>query len=144
MVTIAVIDGQGGGIGSHIVRRLREELPPEVDIVALGTNAVATQAMMKARANKGASGANAIKVTAPKVDAIVGALAIIAPHQMMGEVTPEIAEALLLSPARKFLLPLRIDGITLAGHTSVPFPHLIDKLVGELKRCFFDSGVENV
>jgi 4-hydroxy-L-threonine phosphate dehydrogenase PdxA len=140
MTTIAVIDGQGGGIGSHIVRRLREELPSETDIVALGTNAVATQAMMKAKANRGASGENAIMVTATKVDALVGALTIVIPHSMMGEVSPAVAAAIAEAEAPKFLLPLRAEGITLAGYESIPFPHLIDSLVEKLKARFFAAG----
>lgn len=140
MLTIAVVDGQGGGIGSHIMRRLREALPVDVELVALGTNAVATQAMMKAKANRGASGQEAIRVTAARVDVIVGAMAVCIPHAMMGEVTPEIASALSLSPAPKFLLPLRAENITLTGHTSTPFPHLIDNLVDELKDRYFPSA----
>ena len=60
MKTICVIDGQGGGIGSAVIKKLKERLGETVRIVALGTNAVATAQMLKAGANCGASGENAI------------------------------------------------------------------------------------
>ena len=68
--SIAVIDGQGGGIGSVIIKRIREALGEEVEVIGLGTNAMATGAMLKAGANKGASGENAIIHTVATVDMI--------------------------------------------------------------------------
>jgi len=62
-LVIAVVDGMGGGIGAQIVAQLRQELPLEIEILALGTNAVVTQKMMQARASRGASGENAIRVS---------------------------------------------------------------------------------
>jgi hypothetical protein len=84
---ICVIDGQGGGIGSAIIRKLKEAFKESVDIIALGTNAVATAQMLKARANRGASGENAIVRTAAQADVIVGPIGIVLAHAMMGEVT---------------------------------------------------------
>ena len=57
---IGIVDGQGGGIGSAVIRRLKEEFGEKIEIWALGTNAIATAAMMKSRANRGATGENAI------------------------------------------------------------------------------------
>ena len=68
---IAVIDGMGGGIGAQVVSALREELPSYVEVYALGTNSIATSAMMKAHANKGATGENAIIVSSKKANIIV-------------------------------------------------------------------------
>ena len=73
---IAVIDGQGGGIGRAVVDRLRDTLGEDVYIIALGTNALATAAMLKAGANEGATGENAIVVNVEKVDILVGSVAI--------------------------------------------------------------------
>ncbi|RLA81542.1 MAG: hypothetical protein DRG36_01555, partial [Deltaproteobacteria bacterium] len=67
---ICVIDGQGGGIGSAVVKRIKEAFEERGEIIALGTNAIATSAMMKAKANRGASGESAIVWMAPKVDVI--------------------------------------------------------------------------
>lgn len=72
MLKIAVIDGQGGGIGSYIIKSLREAFGDKIEILALGTNAAATANMMKCKANKGASGENAIIWNVKKVDLILG------------------------------------------------------------------------
>lgn len=131
---IAVIDGQGGGIGKAIVERLRKELPEDVDIIALGTNALATACMLKAGANEGATGENAIAVNAGKVDVIMGTVGIIAANSMLGELTPLMARAIAESPAKKLLLPLNRCNIEIVGtDKSEPLPHLTDKAVQSLK-----------
>jgi len=130
---IAVIDGQGGGIGKAIVERLRAEFGDGVEIVALGTNALAASLMLKAGANEGASGENAIMINAPKVDFIIGSVAIIAAHTMLGEVTPRMAEAVSLSPARKLLVPLNRCGLYVVGTRQEPLIHYIDEAVALIK-----------
>lgn len=111
-----------------MVERLRKALPEETEIIALGTNAVATAAMMKAGANKGASGENAIRQTAPRLDVVAGALAILQPHAMLGEITPAMVEALVQSRARKIVMPLRSGDIELVGLKDEPIPHLIEEI----------------
>ncbi|HEC96661.1 MAG TPA: DUF3842 family protein [Nitrospirae bacterium] len=130
---IAVVDGQGGGIGSTIVKRLREKFGADVEILALGTNSAATSAMMKARANKGATGENAIIRNTGRVDVIVGPLSIVLANGMLGELTPGIAEAIASSMARKILLPVNQEGVEIAGIQREPLPHLIEKVVEYLK-----------
>lgn len=125
---VGVVDGQGGGIGAHVVERLRKSLPEETEIVALGTNAIATANMMKAGANRGASGENAIRQTSPRLDIITGGLAILQPHSMLGEVTPGMVEAIVQSRARKIVMPLKSAGIDVVGLTGEPIPHLIEEL----------------
>ncbi len=129
MKQICVIDGQGGGIGSNIIKKLRECFGESVEIVALGTNAVATAQMLKAKANRGASGKNAIIQTVKNADAIIGSISIIIANAMMGEVTPEIATAVASSRAKKVLIPLSQENIEIVGLAKVPFPHLIDELI---------------
>ena len=73
---IAVIDGQGGGIGKHITEKLRKELGADIEIVALGTNSVATSMMLRAGANEGATGESAIVYTVDEVDVITGTLSL--------------------------------------------------------------------
>ena len=91
---IAVIDGMGGGIGAQVVSALREELPSYVEVYALGTNSIATSAMMKAHANKGATGENAIIVSSKKANIIVSPISIVMPNSMMGEVTSSIKDTI--------------------------------------------------
>ena len=131
--SIAVIDGQGGGIGSIIIKRLREVFSEGLDIIGLGTNAMATGAMLKAGANKGASGENAIVQTVKNMDMIVGTLSIVIAHSMMGEVTPRMAEAIASSPALKCLLPLKIQELEIVGASKEPLPHLVDQLVKRIQ-----------
>ena len=69
---ICVIDGQGGGIGATLIKHIQSRYPGEMEILALGTNAIATAQMMKAGANRGASGENAIVRTVSRSDLIVG------------------------------------------------------------------------
>ncbi|GBE02210.1 hypothetical protein BMS3Bbin06_02004 [bacterium BMS3Bbin06] len=131
---VAVVDGQGGGIGSLIVKRLREEFGDEIEILALGTNSSATSAMMKARANRGATGENAIIFNSDRVDFILGPLSILVANGMLGELTPLMAETLSSSRARKVLLPLNQEGIDVIGIEKEPLPHLVEKAIDLLRR----------
>jgi hypothetical protein len=126
---ICVIDGQGGGIGSVIIKKLKEAFQESVEIIALGTNAIATAQMLKARANRGASGENAIVRTVGQADIIVGPMGIVLAHSMMGEVTPAMAEAVAASQARKFLIPISQENVEIVGLTPTPLPPLIETLI---------------
>lgn len=128
---ICVIDGQGGGIGSVVVKRIREAFREKVEVVALGTNGIATAQMMKAGANMGASGENAIVQTVASAHVIVGPLGIVLAHAMMGEVTPKMAEAIAASPAKKLLLPLTRENVEVVGVVREPLPHLVEKIISE-------------
>lgn len=139
MTHIGVVDGQGGGIGSAVIRKIKEIYEERVDITALGTNAIATAQMLKVRANRGASGENAIVRTVPKMDVIIGPIAIVMAHAMMGEVTPRMAEAVALCPARKLLIPLSQENIEVVGVLSAPLPHLIETLITDHLSRYLNS-----
>lgn len=139
---ICVIDGQGGGIGSTIIRKLKEKFEENIEVLALGTNAIATAQMLKNRANRGASGLNAIVQTVRTADLILGPVGIIMPHAMMGEVTREIAEAIALSPAKKLLLPLSQDNINIVGIAHIPLPLLVDELIETYYRYFLEIEIK--
>ncbi len=128
---IGVVDGQGGGIGAAIIKKIKAVFGESVEIVALGTNAIATAQMLKAKANRGASGENAILQTAGKMDLIVGPLSIVLANAMMGEVTPRIAAAVAECRAPKLLVPLTQENIVVVGLSPAPLPHLVDMLVEE-------------
>ena len=139
MKRIGVIDGQGGGIGSTVIKKLKELLGETVEIIALGTNAIATAQMLKAKANRGASGENAIVQTVGKVDVIIGTIAIIMAHSMMGEVTPKIAEAVASSLAKKLLIPLSQENVEIVGISYIPLPRLIENLIEEKLKDFYQG-----
>ncbi len=128
---VCVIDGQGGGIGSVIIRRIKEVYGEEVEVWALGTNAVATSQMMKARANRGATGENAIVTSVRKAEVVIGPIGIVLADAMMGEVTPAMAAAVASCPARKFLLPLTQENVEVVGVAREPLPHQVDHIVLE-------------
>jgi Domain of unknown function (DUF3842) len=130
---VMVMDGQGGGFGAVVIKALRTAVTEGVEILALGTNSAATARMMKAGANRGATGENAIVQTSPKADVIMGPLAILMAHAMMGEVTPRMAEAVSMSNAKKILIPLNQEKVTLVGITADPLPHLVEEAVRVVK-----------
>lgn len=133
---VAVIDGMGGGIGAQIVSSLREELPSYIDVYALGTNSIATSAMMKSHANKGATGENAIIVSVKKVNVIIGPISVVIPNSMMGEVTTKISEAISDSEALKILLPIMPENIELVGLENKPLTLLIKDSIKVIKKEF--------
>jgi len=140
MKRIAVIDGQGGGIGSTIIKKLKLLFAEDLEIIALGTNAIATAQMLKAGANRGASGQNAIVQSTQSVDLIMGPISIIMAHAMLGEVTPQIAEAVAKSPAQKLFIPLSQENIRIAGIAAMPLPELVDELIDKHLRDYLKKN----
>ena len=139
MKRLCVIDGQGGGIGATLIKYLKEAYGESVELIGLGTNAVASAQMLKAGANRGASGENAIVQTVRKADLILGPIAITWAHAMLGEVTPKMAAAITSSPAPKILLPLTQESVVLVGFVSEPLPHMVQRIVDEkIKEVFGD------
>jgi len=130
---ICIIDGQGGGIGATFVKYLKEVFGETVELVALGTNGIATARMLKAGANKGASGESAVCYTAPRADLIVGPISVTWANAMLGEVTAKMAEAIMSSSARKILLPLSQEMVEIVGTLEEPLPHLMQQAVEKIK-----------
>lgn len=131
MKRICVIDGQGGGIGATLIKYLKEAYGESIELIGLGTNAIATAQMLKAGANRGASGENAIAQTVVTADLVVGPISISWANAMLGEVTPKMAEAVMSCPVPKILLPLTQEPVVLVGLESEPLPHLVQRVVNE-------------
>lgn len=128
-----VMDGQGGGIGTTIIKGLRESMGTNLEILALGSNSTATSSMMRAGANRGATGENAIVQTSQRVDVIIGPLAILMANSMMGEITPKMSAAVSSSQAKKVLIPLTQEQVKIVGVSSDPLPHLVSQVVDFIK-----------
>jgi hypothetical protein len=126
---ICVIDGQGGGIGATLIKYLKAAYGETLELIGLGTNAIATAQMLKAGANRGASGENAIVRSVVDADVILGPISISWANAMLGEVTPKMAEAVTSSRAPKILLPLTQEPVTLVGVASEPLPHMVQTIV---------------
>jgi hypothetical protein len=129
--TIVIIDGMGGGIGVQLIGRIKEL--PDLEILALGTNAVATERMVKAGANRGATGENAIRVSVSLGDFILGPMGIVIPNSLMGEISSSIAEAIMAAPGERILIPLQQDHFTLAGLETLPLARMVEKCLGILR-----------
>jgi hypothetical protein len=134
---IAVVDGLGGGIGSGIIGRIKDGIglghSGDTEIIALGTNAVAAERMVKAGAQRGASGENAVRVMAKTASFILGPIGIVIADSMMGEITPAMAAAILSAPGERILLPLQQEHFFIAGLEQIPMAGMIDRAVEILK-----------
>ena len=111
---ILVIDGQGGGIGRQLTEGIKANFP-DLLITAVGTNVMATQAMIKAGADEAATGENAVLVACKKADMIVGPIGIAIADSLMGEITPAMAAAVGQSAAVRILLPINQCGNRVVG-----------------------------
>ena len=130
---IAVIDGQGGGMGRALVEQIKREYPG-VLIRALGTNAIATAAMMKAGADRGATGENPVLVACRDADIIAGPIGILMADALMGEITPAIAVAIGQSRAQKVLLPVNSHcGKIVVGVRELTLSRIMDEAVEVLR-----------
>ena len=129
---IAVVDGQGGGIGRAIVEKLKAAMP-NVEVIALGTNSAATGQMMRAGADDGATGENAIVHNMKYVDIVVGVIAIINANSMMGELSPRMAQAVGESRAFKVLLPINRCNIHVVSVEDAPLGVHLDNAVHAIR-----------
>ncbi len=124
---IVIVDGMGGGIGSQLVGRVRESVGNGVEIIALGANSGATERMVKAGADRGASGENAIQISVGLGDLVMGPIGIVIPNGMLGEITPTMAEAVLRAPGERILVPVAQEHFILAGVEQKPLGRLLDE-----------------
>lgn len=125
---VVVIDGQGGGIGRSIVERLKAEIP-SVELIAVGTNAVATANMMKGSAVLGATGENAVVFNCANADIVIGPIGIYFANAMMGEITPKMAEALASCRAKKIAIPATRCNLHIMGITETTLTKYIEEAI---------------
>ena len=122
---IVVLDGQGGGIGRAIVAAIAPILPEGAELLCVGTNAMATAAMLKAGAQRGATGENSVCWAAENADVLVAPIALVLKDSMMGEVTGAMAAAVGASRARKILVPTQRCNVHVAGIGDMSMQELI-------------------
>lgn len=131
-MTVVVMDGQGGKMGSMLIERIKAGAIP-CAITAIGTNSIATSAMLKAGADAGATGENPAIVACRTADVIIGPIGILAADSLMGEVTPSMAVAVGQSGAKKLLLPVNLCNNIVVGTQSLPMAKLIGEAVELLR-----------
>ncbi len=133
---IVVVDGMGGGLGAQLIAQILPLCAGQeaIELLALGTNALATGNMLRAGAHKGATGENAICFTLQTADLVLGPIGAIIPHAMMGEISPAIAAAVASSPANKLLVPVSQSHVELIGMESKPLGQLVKEAAASVAR----------
>ena len=132
-MNILVMDAQGGGIGKQVVTAVRTRFP-DATITAVGTNAAATTAMLRAGADEGATGENAAVVCCRRADVIIGPVGIVIADAMLGEVTPRMAVAVGQSAAKRILIHVNHCANFIAGVADMSVGRLVDSVVAELEK----------
>lgn len=131
--TVLIVDAQGGGLGKQLISRIRKE-NLDAEILAVGTNSAASAAMLKAGADRAATGENAVIVCAKRADYIVGPVGIVIADSMLGEITPAIAQAVGQSEAVRILIPFNSCWNYMAGTEGVSTGDLINDAVAHLAK----------
>ena len=130
---VLVIDGQGGGVGRQLAVQIKQAFP-DVELMAVGTNTIATSAMLKGGADNAATGENAVLVAARKADVIVGPLGIVVADSLGGEISPAMAIAVAQSNAKRILLPFKHCDNVIVGVSDYTLGRLIQQAVDELRK----------
>ena len=123
---IVVLDGQGGGIGRALVSAIAQKLPEGAELLCVGTNAMATAAMLKAGAQRGATGENSVRWAAEHADVLVAPIALVLKDSMMGEVTGDMAACVGESRAKKILVPTQRCNAYVAGVSDMSMQQLVE------------------
>ena len=129
---ILVIDAQGGGVGKQLVAAIKKAFPEDL-VTAVGTNSLATSAMLKAGADRAATGENAVVVNCRTADAIVAPIGVVIADAMLGEITPAMALAAGQSPAKRILLPIAHCDNIVAGVKELGMGQLVQEAVERLR-----------
>ena len=130
-MTVLIVDGQGGRLGKQLVKEVLERFP-EQEVLAVGTNSMATESMLKAGAPRAATGENAVAVACRKADVILGPVGIVIADALLGEVTPAMAKAVGQSDAVRILLPSDKCNTMVAGVGGQSMSALIDDAMNKL------------
>lgn len=128
---ILIIDGQGGGLGRQLVSAVRERYP-EIEILAVGTNSAATNAMLRAGADQAATGENSVAVASERADVIMGPVGIVIADSMLGEITPRMALSVGQSRAKRILIPVNLCDNIVVGVAEISMTKNVQNAVEAL------------
>ena len=128
---ILSIDGQGGGLGRQLVSAVRERYP-EIEILAVGTNSAATNAMLRAGADQAATGENSVAVASERADVIMGPVGIVIADSMLGEITPRMALSVGQSRAKLILIPVNLCDNIVVGVAEISMTKNVQNAVEAL------------
>ena len=136
---VLIIDGQGGGLGRQLVTAVKE-YDQDIEVLAVGTNSAATNAMLKAGADQAATGENSVVVASERVDVIMGPVGIVIADSMLGEITPRMAVAVGQSRAKRILIPVNLCDNIVVGVNDVSMGKNVQNAIESLKKSFDSDG----
>lgn len=131
---VLIIDGQGGGLGRQLVAAVKE-YDQDIEVLAVGTNSTAANAMLRAGADQAATGENSAVVAARRADVIMGPVGIVIADAMLGEITPRMAAAVGQSNAKRILIPVNLCDNIVVGVTDAPMGKNVQNAIEALKKC---------
>ena len=132
-MNILIIDGQGGQLGAQLIKAIRSRFS-QVDITAVGTNATATAAMIKAGADGAATGENPVVVACRRAEVIIGPIGIVIADSLYGEVTPKMAVAIGQAQAARILIPVNKCENLVAGINEFTMSEMIEDVLRKLDK----------
>ena len=130
--TIMVVDAQGGGLGRQLITMIKKEMP-DVHIIAVGTNSIASSNMLKAGADEAATGENSVRVVSRMADVIIGPVGMVIADAMLGEITPDMARAIAQADAVRIMIPFNNCNNYVAGTGDISTGKLIADAVHKLR-----------
>ena len=136
---VLIMDGQGGGLGRQLVTAVKE-YDQDIEVLAVGTNSAATNAMLKAGADQAATGENSVVVASERVDVIMGPVGIVIADSMLGEITPRMAVAVGQSRAKRILIPVNLCDNIVVGVSDVSMGKNVQNAIESLKKSFDSDG----
>lgn len=136
---VLIIDGQGGGLGRQLVTAVKE-YDQDIEVLAVGTNSAATNAMLKAGADQAATGENSVVVASERVDVIMGPVGIVIADSMLGEITSRMAVAVGQSRAKRILIPVNLCDNIVVGVSDASMGKNVQNAIESLKKSFDSDG----
>ncbi len=138
-MNITIIDGHGGQLGAQLIKEITARFP-DINLTAVGTNTVATAAMLKAGAKNAASGENPVVVACRNADIIIGPIGIVIADSLLGEVTEKMALAVSRADAIRILIPLNKCNNLVAGISNLNSKELISDVISKLSNIIFSKN----
>ena len=136
---VLIIDGQGGGLGRQLVAAVKE-YDQSIEVIAVGTNSAATNAMLKAGADQAATGENSVVVASERSDVIMGPVGIVIADSMLGEITPRMAVAVGQSRAKRILIPINLCDNIVVGVSDASMGKNVQNAIEALKKSLNSDG----
>ena len=136
---VLVIDGQGGGLGKQLVSAVKG-YDRGIEVIAVGTNSAATNAMLKAGADQAATGENSVVTVCRSADVIMGPVGIVIADAMLGEITPRMAQAVGQSAAKRILIPVNLCDNIVVGIENMSMGRRVECAVDALKEIMASEG----